>query len=144
MAWLFLDTHAPGEARFAILEDAKLPQVTSIQGRTVGLLPKLAKTMGSKGLKKIEGVCVVAGPGSFSSVRAGVLDANMIARLLDIPLIGITVDEAHDLPVLSAQLSVVSGQRNAKLKPENWPLKPAQYVAPIYDKEPNITIPKKP
>ena len=81
MAWLFLDTHAPGEARFAILEDGKLPQITSIQGRAVGLLPKLAKTMGNKGLKKIEGVCVVAGPGSFSSVRAGVLDANMIARI---------------------------------------------------------------
>jgi tRNA A37 threonylcarbamoyladenosine modification protein TsaB len=133
MAWLFLDTHAPGEARFAILEDGKLPQITSIQGRTVGLLPKLAKTMGSKGLKKIEGVCVVAGPGSFSSVRAGVLDANMIARLLDIPLIGITVDEAKDLPVLSHQLTAGI-----------WKQKASSYVAPIYDKEPNITIPKKP
>ena len=133
MAWLFLDTHAPGEARFAILEDGKLPQITSIQGRTVGLLPKLAKTMGSKGLKKIEGVCVVAGPGSFSSVRAGVLDANMIARLLDIPLIGVTVDEAHDLPVLSHQLTAGI-----------WKQKASSYVAPIYDKEPNITIPKKP
>ncbi|QQR61251.1 hypothetical protein IPH19_02195 [Candidatus Uhrbacteria bacterium] len=133
MAWLFLDTHAPGEARFAILEDGKLPQITSIQGRTVGLLPKLAKTMGNKGLKKIEGVCVVAGPGSFSSVRAGVLDANMIARLLDIPLIGITVDEAHDLPVLSHQLTAGI-----------WKQKASSYVAPIYDKEPNITIPKKP
>jgi tRNA A37 threonylcarbamoyladenosine modification protein TsaB len=133
MAWLFLDTHAPGEARFAILEDGKLPQVTTIQGRTVGLLPKLAKTMGSKGLKKIEGVCVVAGPGSFSSVRAGVLDANMIARLLNLPLIGITVDEAHDLPVLSHQLTAGI-----------WKHKASSYVAPIYDKEPNITIPKKP
>lgn len=133
MAWLFLDTHAPGEARFAILEDGKLPQITAIQGRTVGLLPKLAKTMGSKGLKKIEGICVVAGPGSFSSVRAGVLDANMMARLLDIPLVGITVDEVHDLPVLSHQLTagILKG-------------KAASYIAPIYDKEPNITIPKKP
>lgn len=143
MSWLFLDTHKPGEARFAVLEEGKLPQVNVIEGRTVGLLPKLAKTMGSKGLNKVDGICVVAGPGSFSSVRAGVLDANMMARLLNIPLVGITVDEAHDLPVLSCQLSVVSDQKRSKLKPENWPLKTTLYVAPIYDKEPNITIPKQ-
>ena len=131
MAWLFLDTHAPGEARFAILEDDVLPRITSIQGRTVGLLPTLAKTMGNKGLKNIEGVCVVAGPGSFSSVRAGVLDANMIARLLRIPLVGVTVDEARDLPILSH-----------KLLSMHESLLTSDYVAPIYDKEPNITLPK--
>lgn len=131
MAWLFLDTHKPGEARFAVLEDGKLPQVTEIQGRTVGLLPKLAKSMGSKGLNKIDGICVVAGPGSFSSVRAGVLDANMMARLLDVPLVGVTVDEARDLPILAHQLVAGNGAQKA-----------VAYVAPIYDKEPNITIPK--
>lgn len=142
MAWLFLDTHAPGEARFAIMENGKLPRVTSIEGRAAGLLPKLAKAVTSKDLKKVEGICVVAGPGSFSSVRSGVLDANMIARLLKIPLVGVTVDEASDLPVLSCQLSVISDQSGSKPKPENWPLKTTQYVAPIYDKEPNITLPK--
>jgi len=133
MAWLFLDTHAPGQAHFAILEEASLPKITSVEGRTVGLLPKLSKVLGTKGLKKLEGVCVVAGPGSFSSVRAGVLDANMIARLLKIPLVGVTVDEAADLPILSHKLFAM-----------HHSIKLADYVAPIYDKEPNITIPKKP
>jgi|SRR5688572_15521671 len=133
MSWLFLDTHAPGEARFAVLEEGSLPKIISIQGRTVGLLPKLAKTLGTKGIKKLQGVCVVAGPGSFSSVRAGVLDANMIARLLKLPLVGVTVDEASDLPILSHKLFAT--HHSIKLAP---------YVAPIYDKEPNITIPKRP
>ncbi|MCE9586393.1 hypothetical protein K8R04_03685 [Candidatus Uhrbacteria bacterium] len=132
MAWLFLDTHAPGQARFAILEEGSLPKITSIEGRTVGLLPKLSKVLGNKGLKKLQGVCVVAGPGSFSSVRAGVLDANMIARLLKIPLVGVTVDEVADLPVLSHKLFAT-----------HHSIKMAEYVAPIYDKEPNITMPKK-
>lgn len=131
MAWLFLDTHKPGEARFAWFEKDKLPAITHIEGRTNNVLPKLAKSVGSKGLKRIEGVCVVSGPGSFSSVRAGVLEANLIARLLHVPLVGITADEAHDLPILSHKLFAT-----------HHSLKLAPYVAPIYDKEPNITIPK--
>jgi len=133
MAWLFLDTHAPGEARFAWFEKDALPKPVPVEGRTVNVLPKLAKSLGPKGLKRIEGVCVVSGPGSFSSIRAGVLQANMIARLLRVPLVGITVDEAGDLPVLSY-----------KLFAKHHSVKLAEYVAPIYDKEPNITIPKKP
>jgi hypothetical protein len=131
MAWLFLDTHKPGEARFAWFEKDKLPAITHIEGRTNNVLPKLAKSVGPKGLKRIEGVCVVAGPGSFSSVRAGVLEANLIARLLHVPLVGITVEEARDLPILSHKLFAT-----------HHSLKLAAYVAPIYDKEPNITIPK--
>lgn len=131
MAWLFLDTHAPGEAYFAILEEGKLPRVIKVEGRTTGLLPKLAKILGTKGINTIKGVCVVAGPGSFSSVRSGVLDANMIARLLDVPLVGVTVEESHDLPVFSH-----------KLLSTHYSLLTSHYIAPIYDKEPNITLPK--
>jgi tRNA A37 threonylcarbamoyladenosine modification protein TsaB len=132
MAWLFLDTHAPGEACFAWLEKDELPTAALVEGRVSNLLPKLAKSVGKKGLKRIQGVCVVAGPGSFSSVRAGVLEANLIARLLHVPLVGITVDEAQDLPVLSHKLFAM-----------HHSVKMAEYVAPIYDKEPNITLPKQ-
>lgn len=131
MTWLFLDTHAPGKSRFALFEHKHVPQITNIEGHVTGLLPQLAKTLGKKGIKKIEGVCVVAGPGSFSSVRAGVLEANLIARVLKKPLIGVTVDEAHDLPVLSHRLLASEADHRA-----------TEYVAPIYDKEPNITLPK--
>lgn len=131
MPWLFLDTHEPGKARFALLDQDRLPKVTEVEGRATALLPRLAKTLGSKGVADIDGVCVVAGPGSFSSVRAGVLQANLVARLLRKPLVGITVDEAADLPVLSHKLHASHHSVNR-----------SEYVAPIYDKEPNITLPK--
>ncbi len=130
MSWLFIDTHAPGEARFAFLEAGKAPAVTSVPGRTVNVLPSLSKKLAKH---KVQGICVVAGPGSFSSVRAGVLEANLMARLLKLPLVGITVDEAADLERLSLKLC----------SKETPPLR-SDYVAPLYDKEPNITIPKQP
>lgn len=130
MSWLFIDTHAPGEARFAFLEAGKEPVVTYVPGRTVNVLPLLSKKLAKQ---KLQGICVVAGPGSFSSVRAGVLEANLMSRLLKLPLVGITVDEAADLDALSSKLF-------SKASP---PVR-SDYVAPIYDKEPNITIPKQP
>ncbi len=131
MAWLFLDTHEPGKARFALLGEDQLPTVTEVEGRATALLPRLAKALGSKGIRGIDGVCVVAGPGSFSSVRAGVLQANLIARLQHKPLVGVTVDESRDLPVLSHKLHASHHSVNR-----------SEYVAPMYDKEPNITLPK--
>ncbi len=126
-AWLFIDTHTPGESRFAWLEQEKPVRAVHIAGRASVLLPRLAKTWN----KSIIGVCVVAGPGSFSSVRAGVLQANLISRVLRIPLVGITVDQAYDLPVLSHLL----------FHSPFYILHSTSYVAPIYDKEPNITLP---
>lgn len=128
-AWLFLDTHAPGQSRFAFFEPGKPVKTFEIQGRASALLPKLATKLKAQS-SKLSGICVVAGPGSFSSVRAGVLQANLIARLLKLPLVGVTVDEAADLEVLHREL------RDTRLKLA------VPYVAPIYDKEPNITIPK--
>lgn len=125
-AWLFLDTHAPGQSRFAFFERGKPIKPVQIEGRASALLPRLAKQWG----RPLAGVCVVAGPGSFSAVRAGVLQANLIARLLKLPLVGVTVDEAGDLEALHREL------RDPRLKLA------VPYVAPIYDKEPNITTPK--
>lgn len=79
---------------------------------------------------KLNGVCVVAGPGSFSAVRGGVLDANLIARLKGIPLVPVPSSDWQDLEGLAARIQ--SGE-----------ISTAEYVAPIYDQEPNITIPKK-
>lgn len=80
-------------------------------------------------LEACKGVCVVAGPGSFSAIRIGVLYANMLARLLHRPLIGVSVEEAADRAALLARL-------------ENKALPIATYVAPIYTMEPNITVPR--
>lgn len=135
MAWLFLDSHERGSSRLGWLGG---PRVTSneyrklrtIPGSAGQLLNELAKDR--KRLFSAEGVCVVAGPGSFSSVRTGVLYANLLSRLLRIPLVGVTVDEAGDLDALSLKLQATKLPANKAL----------QYVAPTYDAEPNITVPR--
>jgi len=117
MAWLLLDTHESGRVNLSWLEGTKVLKTIEKEGRASVLLPLIAKDMKRF---KIEGVGVVAGPGSFSAVRGGVLDANMIARLLKVPLLSFKVGEAFD-PMRT----------------------PVEYVAPIYDAEPNITVPKQ-
>lgn len=118
MAWLFLDTHQSGLVRLSwISPEGKVLKTVEKEGRAAVLLPLIAKDMTRF---KITGIAVVAGPGSFSAVRGGVLDANLIARLLHVPLLSFKVGEAFD--------------------PSRAPV---NYVAPIYDAEPNITIPAR-
>lgn len=127
MSWLFLDTHASSAFRFGTLTDGKAPSVKTVEGRAYELLPKLVNVR----QKDVDGICVVAGPGSFSAVRTGVLYANLLARLWNVPLVGVSVDEAEDLARLTD--SLLANERNA-----------VSYVAPVYDAEPNITIAKHP
>lgn len=105
------------------------PRIKTITGSAGRLLNELAKQR--KAFEAADGVCVVSGPGSFSSVRTGVLYANLLSRLLRIPLVGVTVDEASDLDALARQLLAT---RYSKFE--------TRYVAPIYDAEPNITVPR--
>lgn len=121
MAWLFIDTHEQGRVRAAWLENGNVVKRVEKEGRAGILLPMIAADLhkAQSGKRKLEGVGVVAGPGSFSAVRGGVLDANLIARLLQVPLLSFRVGETFD--------------------PSRTPV---EYVAPIYDREPNITIPK--
>lgn len=130
MPFLFIDTATAGTCRFGVLiEGGK--GIVSVKARSGSLLPLLASRIGLVKLKKVDAICVVAGPGSFSSVRAGVLIANLIARLIGKPLLGVTVAEASDLKALFLKLSK---------QDILW----QDTVVPIYDSEPNITIPARP
>ena len=80
-------------------------------------------------LEACEGICVVAGPGSFSSIRVGVLYANLLSRLLRLQLVGVSVEDATDRSALVERL-------------KNHAPSPNVYVAPVYDMEPNITVPR--
>lgn len=80
-------------------------------------------------LEACQGICVVSGPGSFSSIRIGVLYANLLSRLLRLPLVGVSVEEAAERVALMQRL-------------KNHVPTFATYVAPVYDMEPNITIPR--
>jgi hypothetical protein len=73
------------------------------------------------------GMIVVAGPGSFSAIRSGVLVANLFSRLLHLPLYQVMADEAGDLDAVRDRIL-------------SKKLTPVSYVAPVYDAEPNITL----
>lgn len=122
MAWLFIDTATAGELRAGRLGVPS--KVRRRKGRAGALVPFLMSVVGEQ---VPDGVCVVAGPGSFSAVRSGVLAANLLARWWKVPLVGVDQVRAEDMKSLAEDLS--SGA-----------LAPTSYVAPVYDAEPNITI----
>jgi tRNA A37 threonylcarbamoyladenosine modification protein TsaB len=126
MAWLFLDTHINGRVRYARLDAGRVEKLVQREGRASKLLPMIEKEAKEKDLT---GICVVEGPGSFSAIRGGVLDANLLARLRDVPLVAVPSSAGEDLAALAARLAL--GDVSA-----------SSYVAPIYDREPNITTPK--
>jgi hypothetical protein len=125
--WVFIDTHLPRQSRLGWLKRDGRTTVRTYQGRPPLLLKRLFKDRAR--LEASAGICVVAGPGSFSSIRIGVLYANLLARLFGKPLRGIRVEEAIDLNLVYQQCAD-AGQESLA------------YVAPIYDAEPNITLPK--
>ncbi len=125
--WVFIDTHTPRRSRLGWLKEDGPHSLRTYQGRPPLLLRQLFKNRAR--LEVSAGICVVAGPGSFSSIRIGVLYANLLARLFRKPLKGVRVEEASDLRAVYKQC-VQDGRVGAA------------YVAPIYDAEPNITFPK--
>ncbi|MDP3793345.1 MAG: hypothetical protein Q8R07_01185 [Candidatus Uhrbacteria bacterium] len=128
MAWFFLDTHRPHFSRVGWLLDSGSSRVKTIRGRSQKLWTVVVKDW-AKRVKTLSGICVVAGPGSFSAVRIGVLYANLLARFLKKPLVGVSVEEAKSLSRLGRDL-------RRHIHPT------VSYVAPVYDAEPNITLPR--
>lgn len=126
MSWVFIDTTIAGTCRFGVLAEHGTG-IRTVAARSGSLLPLLSSKVGLSALKNTDGICVVSGPGSFSSVRGGVLIANLLSRLLKKPLVGVSVVEARDLGALFEQLR----KRDILSQP---------FVAPIYDAEPNITV----
>lgn len=127
MSWLFIDTHRAGAFRLGSIARGTM-DLRTYEGRARDLLVRFARLRKTRA--SWEGVVVVAGPGTFSSIRTGVLYANLLSTCLCLPLVGVSVEEASDEARLRACL--FDGKRHAS----------ASYVAPIYDAEPNITIPR--
>ena len=124
MSWLFIDSSQAGQSRIGSLSATSF-SVRSIEGRSdrvVRTILQQALSMNTK--KTLEGIVVVSGPGSFSAIRAGVVTANILARIYRCPLKSVTVDEAKDPMHLQHVLDR---------------LVPTDLVLPVYDAEPNIT-----
>lgn len=128
MAWLCLDTHISGRVRLGLLGPAGWLRFEETEGRAPCVLTLLAE-LHTDVTHSIEGVCVVEGPGSFSAIRIGVLYANLYARLRHLPLVAVGPTCFEDPEALARALST-----------GGYPT--TSYVAPIYDQEPNITLPR--
>ena len=130
MGWLVIDTRVNGHSVAAWIE-GEHKEVLQIEGKAARVLVSLARICESH-KKQIEGIMIAAGPGTFSAVRTGVLYANLMARLLHVPLLSLSEEEAPETHWAEVIRAFQTGQRAA-----------SSYVAPMYDREPNITFPKQ-
>lgn len=128
MAWLCLDSHLAGVTHIGLLDASGWIEYKEVQGRASQVLTVLA-AWHQVFAGAIQGVAVVEGPGSFSAIRTGVLYANLYARFRHLPLVALGTEAFRDPHALFRLLAE-----------ERLPA--SSYVAPIYDQEPNITIPR--
>ena len=126
--WVFIDARLPGIFRIGCLVLAGKHQIKAVEARSHEILPEIVRRIGRKKLEACDGVCVVEGPGSFTTVRTGVLLGNLLARLFQKSLVGVSSVEAEDLDYLFEKLS----QKQFLA---------TRLVLPVYDAEPNITLP---
>lgn len=127
MGWLGIDTRTNGHSVVSWVEGEYIEAI-QVEGKAARALPVLARLVEDR-KEGVEGILVASGPGTFSAIRTGVLYANLCARLLKIPLIELTEEETtNHYPQIIR--SYHAGTRLASV-----------YVSPIYDREPNITIP---
>ena len=91
------------------------------------LLLNIQKLVNKK-LGKLKGIIVIEGPGSFTALRIGVTTANTMAWALQIPIIGISLDNKTDEGLIKEGYN--------KLKK----IKKFKAVMPKYGRQPNITI----
>lgn len=75
-------------------------------------------------------IVVVRGPGPFTAVRTGLVVANTLSWLWDIPVYGIVYEKLLE----SADIEIITSQG----LPRNQDL-----IRPWYGREPNITLPKR-
>ncbi len=131
MGWLGIDTRTNGHSVISWVEGEQIETV-QVEGKAARALPVIARLL-ERRASQVEGVLVASGPGTFSSIRTGVLYANLFSRLKQVPLIEVLEEEASpaNYPKLIQEYRL--GTRQA-----------ASYIAPIYDREPNITTPRAP
>ena len=94
------------------------------------LLPMVDKVLKKSkvNLKDLKKILVIAGPGSFTSLRIGIAVANTLAFSLKIPVVSFKTDEFKGVKDLIKKAEKQRGGERA---------------VPFYGQEPNITKPKK-
>ncbi|MFA6161005.1 MAG: hypothetical protein WCT54_01910 [Patescibacteria group bacterium] len=124
--FLFIDTRTRDKAEFGWIDDKRGKKTWKVAPGSSGLISSVSARMAPKELAASDGICVVSGPGSFSSIRTGTLVANLLSRTFGLPLYEFSTEEAD-----AGKIEV----KNIKTR------KAKEYVAPIYDRPPNVTAP---
>lgn len=87
------------ESGIALVHQGKAIEFEPLESRhsSDGLFFAIERLFNAAGIKPsdLEGVAVMKGPGSFTSVRVGVAVANPFAHQLKIPIVGLTTDEFY-------------------------------------------------
>lgn len=128
---LYIDTTQREFIKLALIkkQDVFLLEKNVDTKQSENLLKFLDRFLKLKNLKleNLEKIIVNTGPGSFTSVRIGVVLANTLSYSLKIPVLGIS---QKDIKTREDILQLLD------LKEEN------KFVKPFYYKEPNITYKK--
>lgn len=129
MEWLLINSCDRSQLRVATFSSTGEIKEAIADGKRSSVLLELYSLIQPSEVAALKGIAVVYGPGSFSAIRGGVLIANLLSRLYHIPLYGFTKEEAMDLIDVRRQL--IAGSKES-----------SEYISPLYDAEPNITIKK--
>lgn len=130
MGYLLIDTRQSGQAQlfWGGGERMEVWQPEGSASAILGIVQKRRELLAHE----LEGVIVASGPGRFSALRVGVLYAHLLARWFRVPLYEARPDDLQDGAAREACLAAIrSGQR-----------RPQATIAPLYDREPNITSPR--
>lgn len=127
MEWLLINTSDRNRFSVALLPETGVIEERNAEGARVSVFSLLRSLVDPSALPTLRGIAVVYGPGSFSAIRSGVLVANLLSRLYHVPLYGFSKDEAVNPSEIQRRLIEAS-------------VAPSEYVSPVYDAEPNITI----
>ncbi len=107
--FLLIDTSQREQIRIALVRQGQEildEQVLKIkQAHSEKLLPLIEKILvrNKLALKRLKGLYVARGPGSFTGVRVGVATANALAYALNIPVKGVKCKEGTDFVKLAFQ-----------------------------------------
>lgn len=134
--YLIINTAYKDKAWVALADEAGVASVVSVSPEGNGHMDPLVgtqKALKENGvtLESLKGIVVNSGPGTFSSLRSGIVVANTLSFGLGIPVVGIPMPDERPV-VQTAALGIIEV---AKAKVED-------IVSPEYGSEPNISQPK--
>jgi len=130
---LIINTAVDKSVEVILIKDSTDFKVKEIKGeykQSETLLPLIKESLidCDKELTDIDGICVVSGPGGFTALRIGVVTANVLAYALNIPVVGINLDEFKT----NEELVVKAIDKLNEAEVGN-------IVMPEYGREPNIS-----